>query len=189
MCESIENKVIKYIKDYDNFINKVAYNISKKCIKLEFEDVKQQMLLTLFDNCKKYDSSNPAAESTYFSQIIINSANNILKKYWQVKNKVNVECVSLDSFISVENTDKCFHDLVCENDEEYTNPEKAYEKNELLDSISKLKDKLSGFEKRVFKLYIEGHDVNTIAIRLRRSKKTIYNTIASFKEKMKVLLE
>ena len=41
MCESIENKVIKYIKDYDNFINKVAYNISKKCIKLEFEDVKK----------------------------------------------------------------------------------------------------------------------------------------------------
>ena len=41
----------------------------------------------------------------------------------------------------------------------------------------------------VFKLYVEGYDVNTIAIRLKRSKKTIYNTIASFKEKMKVLLE
>ena len=55
MCVTIEDKVIKYIKDYDNFINKVAYNISKKCVKLEFEDVKQQMLLTLIDNCKKYE--------------------------------------------------------------------------------------------------------------------------------------
>lgn len=189
MGTNIEEQVVKYIKEYDNFINKVAYSISKKCSKLEFDDVKQQMLLTLFDNCKKFDNSYGAAVSTYFSQIIINSANNIIRKYWQVKNKVNVECVSLDSYISLDQTGDTFHSLVSEDDEEYTNPEKAYMKAEMYDSINRFKSVLSAFEKKVLKLYMEGLDVNSIAAKLKRSKKTIYNAIASIREKIKLLIE
>jgi DNA-binding NarL/FixJ family response regulator len=36
---------------------------------------------------------------------------------------------------------------------------------------------------------MEGLDVNSIATRLKRSKKTIYNAIASIREKIKLLIE
>ena len=48
---------------------------------------------------------------------------------------------------------------------------------------------LQGKKAKVLKLYMEGLDVNSIATRLKRSKKTIYNAIASIREKIKLLIE
>ena len=189
MCLTIEEQVIKYIKEYDKFISKIAYSISKKCSKLEFEDIKQQMLLTLFNNCKKYNTDSRAAASTYFSQIIVNAANNIMKKYWQIKNKANVECISLDSFISLENAGITYQHLICEDQESYSNPEKAFMENEIMNSLEQIKKGLSPFEKKVFKLYVDGNDIEVIAAKVKKSKKTIYNAIASIKEKLKASLE
>jgi DNA-binding NarL/FixJ family response regulator len=62
-------------------------------------------------------------------------------------------------------------------------------KAEMYDSINRFKSVLSAFEKKVLKLYMEGLDVNSIAAKLKRSKKTIYNAIASIREKIKLLIE
>ena len=85
-----ESYVLVFIKKYDNLINKVSYKVKTKCSKLEFDDVKQQIILVLLSNVKMFDASKNAAPSTYFTKIVFNAASNIVKKYWQIKNKANI---------------------------------------------------------------------------------------------------
>ena len=40
--------VLKYIKDYDRFISKIAYEVKLKCPKEDVEDIKQQIIYTIF---------------------------------------------------------------------------------------------------------------------------------------------
>ena len=187
--KKIHDIIIEYIKCYDNFLNKLSYSVSRKCPKLEFEDVKQQLVLALFVNGSTYDVENETAlSSTYFSQIVINAANNILRRYWQVKNKVYAESVSLDNFLNKDEGDETFLDLLQESDEDYFHPESYYVRSNFFNAINLITEELSEFDRNVFVLYMDGYNIDEIAERFSKSKKTIYNSLSKIKERIKKYL-
>lgn len=181
----INQRIVDYIKAYDNFLNKIAYGVKRKCQKLEFEDIKQQIILSLFTNTNTFDSSRESSANTYFSQVAMNSANNIVKRYWKIKNRVNVECVSLDAFIKEDESSDLFLDLMNEENESLYNPENYFLHNELVEQLDFALNTLSTFERKVFYLYMDGCSVSEISLKVKKSKRNIYNTLRIIKNKIK----
>lgn len=177
--------VIQYINKYDRFILKTAYNIKRNCPKLEVEDIKQQLILTLLLNYKSYDEEKSASCHTYFSTIIVNSASNIIKKYSLVKNKVYAESVSLDAYISENNENNTFLSFVKESEEDYSNPLVYLKTKETLNYLDTVFDELSDTEKDIFVMFLNGSPIVDIANKYNKSKKTIYNILAVIKNKIK----
>lgn len=182
-CKEIETAVIEYIKKYDKFIIKLAVSVKRKCPKLEIEDIKQQLILSLLTNTKNYKPYKEVSDGTYFSQVTINASLNIVKKYWQEKNRINVESVSLDNYI-IDGPEQ-FISFVQESEDSYYNPHNYVRRNEIFSHLANTKKDFSRFENRVFELYMEGKTISEISKKVRKSKKTIYNTIASIREKLK----
>lgn len=183
---NINEEIIKYLADYDKFLNKISFGVARKCPKLEQEDVKQQLILSLLMHAKSYNSEKDnGLISTYFSQIILNSANNILRRYWQIKNRVYIESVSLDNYLNKNRSDETFLNVVKESSDDYLHPENYLLRSEFFNEIDKILENLSRFDKQVFKLYMDGLSIGEIAKRYSKSKKTIYNSLSHIKEKIK----
>ena len=176
-------KVVKYLQEYDRFLYKIALSVKIKCKRLEIEDIKNEIILVILTNYDKYDDSKCIKYSSYYSQIAINAANNIVRKYWQEKNRINVTCVSLDEY--VEEHKFQYITMFKDEDESILYPENMYALSEITRKISDVKSKLNSFEKKVFELHFQGKDVEKIAIKLKKSKKTIYYVLACIKEKIK----
>ena len=129
--------------------------------------------------------------NTYFSQIALNTAKNYVRTYWQQKNRIHAECLSLDniSYDMMEIHENNIIDYIAEDEESYFNPEKYYENSEFLVKLKSISKVLSSFEKKVFYLYFEGVTIAEIAKKCRKSKKTIYNVLSSVREKAKMQLK
>ena len=178
-------EIVNYLKEYDRFIYKVALSVKNKCRRLEIEDIKQQLILVILSNGNKYDKLKSENHSSYFSQIAIHAASNIVKRYWQDKNKINVTYVSLDAFIDEDLHNYQFIDLFKEDDDSLLYPENIYNINEFTRKINDADTYLSVFERKVFMMYLQGKDIKQISAKLRKSKKTIYNALAIIREKIK----
>ena len=188
VIEEVKGYVNQYLIDYDRFIIKIAGSVKYKCPRLEFEDIKQQLILSLLTHLDTFDISQVETSSTYFSQIIINSANNIVKRYWQLKNKANVECLSLDGSLKERIDDGQLIGIVSDSCNDSLYPDNYYSQKELLDILKKVYKKLSPIEKKIFKLYMNGYNISKIAEIVKRSKKSVYNSIANIKDLVKSYL-
>lgn len=176
-------ELIKYLDEYDRFLYKVALSVKNKCRRLEVEDIKQQIILVILTNYNKFDENKDIKYSSYLSQIAINAANNINRRYWQEKNRINISCVSLDAFLEDQKVQ--FISLLKEDEDSLLYPENYYNVNEIERKIIDLKSNLSSFERKVFVMYLQGKDINQIASRFKKSNKTIYNALAAIRDKLK----
>lgn len=179
--------VLNYIKEYDRFLSKIAYEVKTKCPKEEFEDIKQQLIYILFKKKENVRMDLQHMKNSYFSQIAINTAKNYIRTYWEQKNRVHAESISLDSFINYnsEGNDKRFIEYIAEDDDGYYNPEQYYLNNEALSNLKQFASLLTSFEKKVFYLFLDGDTILTISIKCQKSKKTIYNALSRIKDKAK----
>ena len=178
-----QDEIIEYLKEYDRFLYKVALSVKVKCRRLELEDIKQQLILVILTNYQMFDGTKNVKKSSYFSQIALNAANNMIKKYWQDKNRINITCVSLDAFVDEQNFQ--YISMFKEEEDSLLYPENMFYVNEIHRKIEESKEYLSSFERKVFSMHLKGKEVNEIAIKLKKSKKTIYNALAAIKEKVK----
>lgn len=183
--------VLEYIKNYDRFLTKVAYEVKLKCPKEDIDDIKQHIIYTIFRKRENIKEDLQYLKNTYFSQIALNTAKNYIKTYWQQKNKIYAECVSLDCVIDNEKNlnEEKYINLISEDDESYFNPDVYYLKHQALDKIKMVVATLSPIEKKVFYMFLDGNNIAMIAKKLRKSKKTIYNVLASIKDKSKTQLD
>lgn len=176
-------ELIKYLDEYDRFLYKVALSVKNKCRRLEVEDIKQQIILVILTNYNKFDENKDIKYSSYLSQIAINAASNINRRYWQEKNRINISYVSLDAFLEDQKVQ--FISLLKEDEDSLLYPENYYNVNEIERKIIDLKSNLSSFERKVFVMYLQGKDINQIASRFKKSNKTIYNALAAIRDKLK----
>lgn len=181
-------EIINYLTDYDRFLHKIALSVKNKCRKLEIEDIKQQIILVLLINGKNYREDISVKNSSYYSRIVINAANNIVKRYWQEKNRINVSCVSLDAYVADEYQNYQFITLFKEDDDSLLYPVNMYTVNEFNKKVKNVNAFLSSFERKVFMMYLQGKDINQISAKLKKSKKTIYNALAIVREKIKEII-
>lgn len=188
--EIVQKKLLEYIKNYDRFIMKIVLNVKRKCKRLETDDIKQQIYFVLLKSCNKIDLIRTEKMSTYFSSVVINASNNIVRKYWQDNNKVNIESVSLDAicFEGNEENSQSYISFVRDDSDSFYSPVNYYQRNEFEDKLTKLKNSLSGLERKVFVLYLKGETIENISSKFKKSKKTIYNILSLIKEKIKKCL-
>lgn len=183
--DEIRVLILNYIKLYDQFINKLANNVKHKCPRLEFDDIKQQIILSLFLNTKTFDMEHYVTANTYFSRVALNATHNIIKCYWQIKNKANIECISLDAYINEGDGTTQFIDLIYGEDNNEFNPENYYESQNLLNQISVVVEELLPFERTVFFYYLDGKSIEEIAAITKKTKKNIYNSLRKIKNRIK----
>ena len=177
--------ISEYIVEYDKYITKVAYSVQRKCPKLEVDDIKQQLILSLLIGMKSFDITQEKTRNTYFSQIVVHSASTIVKKYWQLKNRINVESVSLDAQINSELSENSFYNIIADNDDGYYSPQRYVEEQEAIRKINASLETMPAFERKVFCYYMSGYSVELIAKMTKKSIKSIYNLLNTIKGKIR----
>ena len=137
------DELIKYLEEYDRFLYKTAISVKNKCRRLEVDDIKQQIILVILTNYKKFDETKDIKFSSYLSQIAINAANNITRRYWQDKNRINISSVSLDAFVDDQKVQ--FISILKEDEDSLLYPESYYNISEIERKIVDVKSILSSF--------------------------------------------
>lgn len=181
----VKNLITQYIQEYDGFIYKVSFNVFHKCPRLELEDIRQQLILSLLVNAKNFDLEKELTKNTYFSYVILTAASTIIKKYWQLKNKINIELVSLDAKIDEATSEDSFNDIVCDGENGYYSPISYYEEREAVKIINETIANFTSLEKKIFNYYMAGYSVDVISKLVKKSRKTIYNVLSSIRETIK----
>jgi len=139
----------KIIKELDQTINNFSFKISKKC-NLPKEDIKQKILIKVFNSIDKFDKSK-SAMNTFFYGIIRNYSLDILRSEMR---RLKYEC-------DVE--------LICIKDQHSESEIKEY----LKDFIGRFDDRSNN----IFEKLLNGYKIKDIAEDLNLSQSIIYNII------------
>ena len=107
--DKLRKEIEIYLINYDAFLMKCAHRVRRCCNKLDFDDIKQQLILSILEATSAFDE-NKSTESVgaYFTQVALNSASNMIRNYWSVKNRALSEALSLDEFLREDGDGSAF---------------------------------------------------------------------------------
>lgn len=185
ICENNEEAkdilFTKYKYIIDIIIKK--YLLSSMKVGIEYNDLYQEALVGFTDAINSYDENKEASMSTFITLCVERKLQNTILKAKTLKNKMNLQALSLDY---QENNESPLKEIIsdnCKNDplNNITNDEIFTE------FLEKIKSELSDIEYEVFKLLIVGLSYTEIAKKLSKSPKQIDNTIQRIKIKIKKL--
>ena len=149
----------------------------------EIEDLAQEGMIGLFQAIRDYDEKSPASFSTFAYACVKNRCRTAITTANRQKHS------PLNNYISIFYSD----DEVNEGDEKdvisdegLNDPEFIYLRQEKIEKMyEELELKLSGMEKKVVSLYLEGLSRKEIADRLGKSEKSIDNALTRIHNKLK----
>ncbi len=188
ICESNEDaKDIVYIKYkyiIDIVIKKYAFSAMK--YGFEYKDLYQEALVGFSDALQSYQEDKKSSLPTFITLCVDRRLQNAIRKAGRIKNKILMECLSLDHVYEEYNIP--LKEVISDHNENdpLTNITKDEEFDELLESIEKV---LSSSEYEVYKLLITGLNYQEIAQILGKNPKQIDNAIQRIKTKIKEILK
>lgn len=188
ICESDEDaKDIVYMKYkyiIDIVIKKYAFTAMK--YGFEYKDLYQEALVGFSDALQSYQEDKKSSLPTFITLCVDRRLQNAIRKAGRIKNKMLLECLSLDHVYEEYNIP--LKEVISDHNENdpLTNITKEEEFDELLNIIEK---SLSSTEYEVYKLLISGLSYNEIAKVLGKRPKQIDNAIQRLKNKVKDILE
>lgn len=153
----------------------------------ETEDLTQEGMIGLFKAVRDYNESRGAAFSTFATMCIRRQVRTAIDTSNRKKHEILNKCVPL-SEVS-DNTYNENKDLLRVRENE-ANPEKLLLEREGATQLSgKIEEKLSAFEKKVFKYYLEGLSYSEISVKLNKTEKSVDNALQRIRSKISALLE
>ncbi len=182
VSESNEEAKAELVKKYTGIVYAIAHKYTgiAESLGIEEKDLVQEGLIGLTKAIDTYNPEKNVLFYTYVTLCIESSIKSCLKisgkKGNQTLNnslsldKLTEEDINIGELLKDENSDPSLKILEEEN------------VNELLD---KFKSLLAPFEYEVFKLKIEGYSNEEIALRTKKDKKSIENTMFRIKNKLK----
>ena len=171
-----ETAVEDLLVEYKPLVSKIARQYF--LVGGEIDDLVQEGMIGLYKAIKTYDSTKDATFKTFANLCITRQMQSAVRKANAEKNKIFLELIETDAF---ENFDIA---------SDVENPEKtAISKENYKHIKNEIHSRLSGFEKVVLKLYLEGLSYEQIAIKHNVSKKSVDNALSRIRSKLSYLLD
>ncbi len=178
LCEMytalIESTVRRFLPSL-GVINGVPQNESAA----DPEELKQDVIMALYKAASTYDAEKVGEKVSFglYAKICMNNAMiTKVRKYKRIRKKLEKNA----GVISTEKQHKRF---------EADTALQGIDLDSLSGSLKNAVKSLSGYERKVFDLYIDGKSTGEIAEQLNRSEKSVSNACYRVKTKIKVLLK
>lgn len=174
---------IKYGFIVDIIINK--YRRGFLATKMDFEEVKQELLVAFSNALYNYEEDRKASLQTFISLVVERRAQNLLRGGNTIKNQKRNESYSLDYEYGDNNTPLL--DIIADNS---FDPSELVESKDAVKHLKKDIEKLlSSFEYEVYSLMLNHFTYIDISKILNKEPKQIDNTIQRIRGKIRNMLE
>ncbi|WP_183030244.1 RNA polymerase sporulation sigma factor SigH [Clostridium sp. 1xD42-85] len=174
------------IHKYRNFVRAKARTYF--LIGADKEDIVQEGMIGLYKAIRDYDGDKLSSFKAFAELCVTRQIITAIKTATRQKHIPLNSYVSLDKPIYDEETDRTLLDVIAGS--------KAIDPQELLinqekygDMEMKLSELLSGLEKKVLQLYLDGRTYQEISVALERHVKSIDNALQRVKRKLEQLIE
>ena len=135
------------------------------------EDIHQELCLALYRAAKKYDLDQNAVDFGLFAKICMKNA---IASHLRLEKGDDVEILPIDEMTWLSSPD---------------DPENGVYEKESVEFLQKIIDEnLSGYEKKVWGLYIDGKKPSAIAALLKKDAKSISNALSRIRAKLRALV-
>lgn len=188
MCaEENEEAVNLLIKKYKNMILSILKDYMKEynIIGIDTADLYQEGLIGLIHAINTFDKSKDILFFTYASACIKTSIISAIRQTFRQKNRILNNSYSLDKIFD-DSATNLYEVLKDETNE----PNKILlDKENELELVNNIKEKLSEKEKTIFELRIDGLKNKEICELLSLDKKDVENTLFRIKKKYREILK
>ena len=140
---------------------------------IEISDIMQEGYIALDEAINNFCENDSASFYTFALLCINRKIINYLRKITRGKNRILNDAVAID-------------DVMEKSIKDEFDTEISFISNEIIEHIQ---NRLTDFEKKVFKLKIDGYSFEEIANNLNKDTKSIYNTFHRIKGKIKKIME
>ena len=172
------------IEKYKPLINNIINDYMKKYNVIEKSDLYQECLIGLIHAMNSFDENKNVTFYTYANACIKSNLVSALRQSFRHKNKPLNNSYSLDNLIDESNNN--FYDIL--RDDNSDPSDLLLQREENIELLSKLKEKLSKNEYKIFEYKIKGLSNDEIAALLDKDKKYIENSVFRINKKYKELL-
>ncbi|MFD1414784.1 RNA polymerase sporulation sigma factor SigH [Oceanobacillus jeddahense] len=152
------------------------------------EDIIQEGMIGLYKAIRDFDMEQPTPFKAFAELCVTRQIITAIKTATRQKHLPLNSYVSLDKPIYEEESDRTLLDII--SSPEDSDPEEMLINREEFGAMEfKLSELLSGLEKQVLQLYLDGCTYQEIAEQLNRHVKSIDNALVRVKRKLEILLE
>jgi len=178
--ESQQEEVKELLEKYTPLLHKFTKRALVKCPRLEFEDTLQILRIALINGYLNYDKDSSAKEISYYYTILLNAVNSICREYYSDNEMMNGHSwLNMKMDYSEEFQNNCISYT-----NEFNDANEMINFNETMQAIGEVIKTLSPLEKRVMGYYLRGYSIPIIAKKIKKTPKTVYNVIHSFRDKI-----
>lgn len=174
------------INKYRNFVQGKAR--AYFLIGADREDIVQEGMIGLFKAIRDYDKEKLSSFKAFAELCITRQIITAIKTATRQKHTPLNSYISLDKPIFDEESDRTLIDVIAGS--KSVDPEELLVNQEKLSDMErKLSELLSGFEKQVLQLYLEGCSYQEISEKLERHVKSVDNALQRVKRKLEHLMK
>lgn len=174
------------INKYRNFVQGKARTYF--LIGADREDIVQEGMIGLYKAIRDYDKEKLSSFKAFAELCITRQIITAIKTATRQKHTPLNSYISLDKPIFDEESDRTLIDVIAGS--RSIDPEELLVNQEkLVDMELKLSELLSGFEKQVLHLYLDGCSYQEISTKLGRHLKSIDNALQRVKKKLEQLIK
>nr|WP_090240848.1 RNA polymerase sporulation sigma factor SigH [Lentibacillus halodurans] len=152
------------------------------------EDIIQEGMIGLYKAIRDYDGDKLSSFKAFAELCVTRQIITAIKTATRQKHTPLNSYVSLDKPIYDEESDRTLLDVVT-GSKTFDPQELLLNREKFVDMEGKLSELLSGLEKEVLRLYMEGCTYQEISVKLKRHVKSIDNALQRIKRKLEQLLE
>lgn len=185
-CSGNDNATEFLINKYKNFVR--AKTRSYFLIGADREDIIQEGMIGLYKSIRDFRGDKLASFKAFAELCVTRQIITAIKTATRQKHIPLNSYVSLNKPIFDEDSDRTLMDVI--SGVKITDPEELMiNREEYSDIEKKMGEILSGLERRVLMLYLEGKSYQEIAVELQRHVKSIDNALQRVKRKLERYLE
>lgn len=152
------------------------------------EDIIQEGMIGLYKAIRDYDKNKLSSFKAFAELCITRQIITAIKTATRQKHSPLNSYVSLDKPIFDEESDRTLLDVI-EEVRSIDPEELLVNQEELVDMELKLSELLSGLERDVLHLYLDGRSYQEISVKLNRHVKSIDNALQRVKRKLELLIK
>lgn len=152
----------------------VLRTLGEELYSLHADDFKQEAILTFYNSILTYDTEQHEIEFGLYAKICISNA--LISQLRRLSKRKN------------ERLSSASESGLLENGLEYDPSSRILEQESLSELYSVIRENLSGFEYRVWRLYMSGRSAKQIGLMIGKDEKSVANAVYRIRKKLRALL-
>lgn len=177
---------------FETLYKKYSYIVGYKAKKYyapgsDHEDLKQEGNVGLINSIKDYKIEHPTSFKVFCELCIHRQIITAIKAATRQKHLPLNQSISIDKPMYEDESDRSMHDTI-ENKRQFTPEDIVIDRENVIEILAKLKDRLSPFEAQVFEGQLQRLSYQEIADGLGKHVKSIDNAMQRIRDKVEKIL-